>query len=73
MYIDHAESDPIRSRNVDHPLSFFVQLNEVSMSGDDDSKWSLIMQSAACIKKIVDTIKSRWEAQFETTLPVLRK
>lgn len=49
------------------------QVNEVSMSGDDDSKWSLIMQSAACVKKVVDTIKSRWEAQFETTLPVLRK
>ena len=43
------------------------------MSGDDDSKWLLIMQSAACVKKVVDTIKSRWEAQFETTLPVLRK
>ena len=48
-------------------------MNEVSMSGEDDSKWSLIMQSAACVKKVVDTIKSRWEAQFETTLPVLRK
>ena len=45
------------------------------MSGHcrDNSKWSLIMQSAACVKKLVDMVKSRWNAQFEITLPVLRK
>ena len=43
------------------------------MVGGDDSNWVLIMHSAECVNKLVETIKSRWEAQFETTLPVLRK
>lgn len=45
----------------------------MAVRGEDDSKWTLMMHSAACVSKLVEAIKTQWEAQFEIPLPVLKK